>query len=143
MPSMPQEPCTSCPFTDSFTGIVAYCPTIVVPSRATQISGSCPGLFGFRRYCHSQRRRLDSAASWPKTRRYSAATPRLSSDLYFVMSATSAPCQHVFHVADECVLRQRALPHPTRDRCGQLPYSRCDVQFLPHHPHAGLRDQAA
>jgi pimeloyl-ACP methyl ester carboxylesterase len=33
------------------------------PSRATQISGSPPGLFGLRRYCQSQRRRLGSAAS--------------------------------------------------------------------------------
>src|SRR5205823_2509659 len=71
------------------------------------------------------------------------ATPRLSSGLYFVMSATSAPCQHVFHVADECILRQRAVSNPTRDRGGKFPNRRRDMQFLPDDPQAGLRDQAA
>jgi hypothetical protein len=55
--------------TASLTGIVAYCPMIAGPSRATQISGSPLGLFGLRRYCQSQRRRLASAASVPNTRR--------------------------------------------------------------------------
>ena len=36
----PHEPWTSRPFTDRRTGIVAYWPTRVVPSRAIQISGS-------------------------------------------------------------------------------------------------------
>ena len=36
-------------------GIVAYYPTIPGPSRGTQISGSPPGLFRFRRYCQSPR----------------------------------------------------------------------------------------
>ncbi len=61
---------------------------MAVPSRAIQISGSWPGLFGLRRYCQSQRSRLASAASWPNTRRYSASTERLSSGLYRSISAT-------------------------------------------------------
>ena len=66
---MPHEAVTSRPLIASRTGIVAYWPMIAGPSRATQISGSPRGLFGLRRYCHSQRRRLDSAASLPNTRR--------------------------------------------------------------------------
>jgi hypothetical protein len=76
---MPHDAVTSRPRTTSRTGIVAYWPMIAGPSRAIQISGSPPGLFGLRRYCHSQRSRLASAASRPKTRRYSASTERLSS----------------------------------------------------------------
>src|SRR6185503_3181270 len=113
------------------------------PSRAIQISGSCPGLFGLRRYCQSQRRRLDSAASMPKTRRYSASTARLSSDRYLVISATSASCEHVFHVADQRVLEKRAIANPPGDRRGQSPNRGRDVQFFAHDAESGLRDLIA
>ena len=43
MTSMPQEASISRPPTDSRTGIVAYWPTTVVPSRASQISGPSAG----------------------------------------------------------------------------------------------------
>src|SRR5437667_5251168 len=55
---------------------------IVGPSRTTHNSGVLFGLFGLRRYCQSQRRRLAAAASGPNTRRYSASTPRWSSGRY-------------------------------------------------------------
>src|SRR6185436_14880829 len=55
---------------------------IVGPSRTTQRSGTPLGLLGLRRYCQSHRRRLAAAASAPKTRRYSASTPRWSSGRY-------------------------------------------------------------
>ena len=61
------------------TGIVAYWPMTVVPSRASQMSGPSAGTFGLRRYCQSQRSRLASAVSGPNTRRYSASTCRRSS----------------------------------------------------------------
>jgi hypothetical protein len=66
---MPHDPLTSWPLMLRATGIVAYCPMMALPSRATQISGAWPGLLGFFRYCQSQRRRLASAASGPNTRR--------------------------------------------------------------------------
>jgi hypothetical protein len=78
---MPQAPTTSRPFSESATGMVAYCPMIDGPSRATQISGSVPGLAGLSRYCQSQRSRLASAASGPNTRRYSASIASRSSYL--------------------------------------------------------------
>ena len=61
--SMPHEASSSRPCTCSRTGIVAYWPTSVGPSRAIQMTGAPPGLFGFRRYCQSHRRRLASAES--------------------------------------------------------------------------------
>src|SRR4051812_47531755 len=113
---------------------------MAVPSRAIQISGSCPGLFGLRRYCHSQRMRLASAASLPKTRRYSPSTDRRSSDLYRVMSATLRPCEYVFHVADERVLRQRTVPEPLRDGRGHPANGRGGMQFLANDTQAGVSD---
>ena len=47
------------------------------------------GLLGLRRYCQSHRSRLAAAASAPKTRRYSASTPRWSSGLYRSISGMS------------------------------------------------------
>src|SRR3954447_7744268 len=137
---MPQDPRTSFPRTDSRTGIVAYCPTMDVPSRAIQISGSCPGLFGLRRYCHSQRIRLASAASLPKTRRYSPSTDRLSSDLYRVISATLRPCEYVFHVADERVLGQRTVPEPLCQGPGHPANCRGGMQFLADDAQSGVSD---
>src|SRR5688572_180825 len=52
---------------------------MVGPSRATQMPGWPVGLYGLRRCCQSQRRRLASAASAPCVRRYSVSTPRRSS----------------------------------------------------------------
>src|SRR3982750_3039720 len=127
---MPQDPRTSLPRTHNRTGIVAYWPTMDVPSRAIQISGSCPGLFGLRRYCQSQRIRLPSAASWPKTRRYNPSTERLSSALYRVISATLRPREYVFHVADERILRQGAVPEPLPDRRGHSPDGGGRVELL-------------
>src|SRR5205823_9326793 len=59
------------------------------PSRTTQRSGAPFGLLGLRRYCQSQRSRLAAAASAPKTRRYSASTPRWSSGRYRSISGMS------------------------------------------------------
>ena len=143
---MPHEPCTSLAF--DATAAPASSRTgrrCAVPSRAIQISGSWPGLFGLRRYCQSQRRRLASAASLPNTRRYSASTARLSSGLYRVMSATlrPAPAQHVFHVADERVLRERAVRTHRASGAGKPPDGRGHVQFLADDPQSGVRDLAA
>src|SRR4051812_1217778 len=140
---MPQDPRTSLPRTHSRTGIVAYCPTIDVPSRAIQISGSRPGLFGLRRYCQSQRIRLPSAASLPNTRRYNPSTERLSSVLYRVMSATLRPREYVFHVADERILGQGAVPEPLPDRGGHPADRRRRMQFLADDAQPGRRNLAS
>ena len=72
MTSMPHDPPISVPSTDTVTGIAAYWPTMVGPSRATQMVGPAGGQLGLRVYCHSHRSRLPSAASAPNTRRYMA-----------------------------------------------------------------------
>src|SRR5688500_4410181 len=142
---MPHEPWTSRPASDSLTGIVAYCPTMAGPSRAIQISGSCPGLLGLRRYCHSQRRRLASAASCPNTRRYSASTARLSSLRYRSISATlcSRLCQHVLHVADQRVLRQRAALEPSAQGLRHPPDGLGRMQLFADDPEPGVGDLTA
>src|SRR3954464_9885445 len=113
---------------------------MAVPSRAIQISGSRPGLFGLRRYCQSQRIRLPSAASLPKTRRYSPSTERLSSALYRVISATLRPREYVFHVADERILRQGAVPEPSSDRRGHSPDGGGGVELLADDAQSGRGD---
>src|SRR5262245_32535101 len=51
--------------------------------------------------------------------------------------------EHVFHVADECVLRQRTVAQPPADRGRQTPYGRRDVQLLAYDPQPGAGDLAA
>ena len=140
---MPHAASISRPLTPSWTGIVAYWPTIAWPSRATQISGPVGGTFGFLRYCQSHRSRLASAMSLPNTRRYSASIwrrPRGGIDRFqpCLRSVRRRGAQHVLHVADQRILRQRADPSQRPMGAGHLPHGARDVQFLAHD-RAGRR----
>ena len=50
--------------------------------------------------------------------------------------------QHVLHVADQRVLRQRAVAQPSADGGGQPPDGRRDVQLLADDPQPGVGDLA-
>src|SRR5262245_28709076 len=76
----------------------------------------------------------------PNTRRYSASTARLSSARYLVISATSASCEHVFHVAYQRILDKGAVAHPPGEWGRKTANRRGDVKLFTHDPEPGLRD---
>ena len=88
---MPQEDRTSRSPHRRWTGIEAYWPRRAPWSRATQISGPPGAVAGLSRYCHRQRRRLDSASASPKTARYSRNSSSSSAVLRGVIAMPDIP----------------------------------------------------
>src|SRR5438552_11807535 len=105
---------------------------MVGPSRASQIKGAPDGAFGLRRYCQSHRSWLASAASVPKTRRYSASAAGRSSGRNRSTSATGGTCRRedIFHVADQRVLHRRMIAQPPANDRRQSAHRTRDVQFF-------------
>jgi len=65
---------------------------------------------------------------------------RLDSDRSRPLRGRRPSSQHVLHVTDQRVLRQRAVAQPSAEGGGQPSDGRGDVQFLAHDPQPGFGD---